>query len=395
MMKRLLYGIVMLCFMDLFIQLPVMGPFAKSLGAGSFVIGLAVGLYSLTNMFGNIAAGYWIDRYGARNVLLLGFFLTAGVMLLYPHVTQPLHLIAVRFIHGLTGGLLVPSAFTLISHHASGQQPGRTMAISGAAVGAAAIIGPAVAGITKAKFGLQPLFIGTSILLALGGLLVVFAVSASKVKQITRRLEPVSSDSLAGFQVILRKRSVVQSYIGAFSLMFAMGALTYALPLKVDELGFGAQISGLMLSTFGVVAIIVFILPSNRWFDRVSPLTLMYGGGGVIMLSLLLLSLFNDQMLLFAVMGLYGFGFSLLFPSMNALLMSNVSVESKGKAFGLFYAFFSLGVVAGSSGIGALTENYDIALRMAAGFILLAGCIVGLLQYAEQRKAPGNTEEVS
>ncbi|GAA0137495.1 hypothetical protein YSY43_43360 [Paenibacillus sp. YSY-4.3] len=56
-MKRLLYGIVMLCFMDLFIQLPVMGPFAKSLGAGSFVIGLAVGLYSLTNMFGNIAAG--------------------------------------------------------------------------------------------------------------------------------------------------------------------------------------------------------------------------------------------------------------------------------------------------------------------------------------------------
>ncbi|WP_110931188.1 MFS transporter [Paenibacillus bouchesdurhonensis] len=394
-MKRLLYGIVMLCFMDLFIQLPVMGPFAKSLGAGSFVIGLAVGLYSLTNMFGNIAAGYWIDRYGARTVLLLGFTLTAGVMLLYPLVSQPLHLIIVRFIHGLTGGLLVPSAFTLISHHASGQQPGRTMALSGAAVGAAAIVGPAVAGIMKAKFGLQPLFISTSILLALGGLLVALAIPASRVKQITRRLGPATSDSLAGFEVILRKRPVVQSYIGAFSLMFAMGALTYALPLKVDELGFAAQISGLMLSTFGVVAIIVFVMPSNRWFDRVSPLTLMYCGGAVIMLALLLLSFFNDQMLMFAVMGLYGFGFSLLFPSMNALLMNNVSVESKGRAFGLFYAFFSLGVVAGSSGIGALTANYDIALRMAAGFILLAGCVVALLRYAELREEQGEAGGVS
>ncbi|MNJ57443.1 Major Facilitator Superfamily protein [compost metagenome] len=99
--------------------------------------------------------------------------------------------------------------------------------------------------------------------------------------------------------------------------MFAMGALTYALPLKVDELGFAAQISGLMLSTFGVVAIIVFILPSNRLFDRVSPLVLMYAGGAVIMLSLLLLSLFNLQIAMFAAMGLYGFGFSLLFPSLN------------------------------------------------------------------------------
>lgn len=382
-MKRLLYGIVMLCFMDLFIQLPVMGPFAKSLGAGSFVIGLAVGLYSLTNMFGNIAAGYWIDRYGARAILLLGFVLTAGVMLLYPLVTQPLHLIIVRFIHGLTGGLLVPSAFTLVSHYASGQLPGRAMALSGAAVGAAAIVGPAVAGITKAQLGLTPLFIGTSILLALGALLSAVAVPASRVKQITRKLQSSSPHSMAGFEVILRKRPVVQSYIGAFSLMFAMGALTYALPLKVDELGFSAQISGLLLSTFGVVAIIVFVLPSNRWFDRISPLTLMYSGGAVIMLALLLLSFSNDQMAMFAVMGFYGFGFSLLFPSMNALLVNNVSAESKGRAFGLFYAFFSLGVVAGSSGIGALTANYDIALRIAAGFILLAGCVVASLQYAE------------
>ncbi|MGG4555543.1 MFS transporter [Paenibacillus humicus] len=380
-MKRLLYGIVMLCFMDLFIQLPVMGPFAKSLGAGSFIIGLAVGLYSLTNMFGNIAAGYWIDRYGARNILLLGFVLTAVVMMLYPLVSQPWHLIIVRFVHGLTGGLLVPSAFTLISHFASAQQPGRAMALSGAAVGAAAIVGPAVAGITKAKLGLPPLFWGTATLLMLGGLLVGVTIPASQAKRITRRLQ--LSRSVEGLGAMLRKGPVLQSYIGAFSLMFAMGALTYALPLKADELGFPAQASGLMLSTFGIVAIVVFVMPSNRWFDRLSPLLLMFSGGTVIMLALLLLSFFHQQAAMFAVMAFYGLGFSLLFPSLNSLLVKNVSEGFKGRAFGLFYAFFSLGVVAGSSGIGALTADYDIALRIASGFILLAGSVVGLLKYAE------------
>lgn len=390
-MKRFLYGIVMICFLDLFIQLPVMGPFAKSLGAGSFGIGLAVGLYSFTNMFGNIAAGLWIDRYGARTILLWGFMLTAAVMLLYPLVSAPSHLIIVRTIHGLTGGLLVPSAFTLISRFTPAQRPGRAMALSGAAVGAAAIIGPAVAGIMKARLGLDPLFIATSVLLGLGGLLVFVTVPKSPASQSSRKQQSGSAHSTVDFAAVLRKRTAVQSYIGAFSLMFAMGALTYALPLKVDELGFAAQISGLMLSTFGVVAIIVFILPSNRLFDRVSPLVLMYAGGAVIMLSLLLLSLFNHQIAMFAAMGLYGFGFSLLFPSLNALLLSNVSGEAKGRAFGLFYALFSLGVVAGSSGVGALTAHYDKALRIAALGILLAGCVVVCIQYVWPREQRVNS----
>ncbi|MGG6312890.1 MFS transporter [Paenibacillus macerans] len=384
--KWFLNGIVMICFLDLFVQLPVMGPFAQSLGADSFQIGLAVGLYSLTNMLGNLLAGIWIDRFGGRSILILGLVLTAGIILLYVGVRQPGQLLTVRILHGLSGGLLVPSAFTLVSHYASDRRQGQSMALSGAAVGVSAIIGPAAAGVLKASSGLDALFMATSALLALGGLLVLFVAPREGGGIADKTASTGSGSEWAAFLTSIRNKSAARAYYGAFALMFAMGTLTFSLPLKAEALGFPPQTAGMMLSVFGIVAICLFVLPSNRLFDRVSPLRLSLMGGATVLLSLLALSVVRNQAGMFAVMAVYGLGFALLFPSLNALLVGNVSPENKGKAFGMFYAFFSLGVVAGSSGISAVTGDYDIALRLAAGFLLISCFSLGAWQMLRRER---------
>lgn len=383
--KWLLNALVLICFMDLFIQLPVMGPLALSLGANSFQIGLTVGMYSLTNMVGNMLAGFWIDRHGGKRVLLAGLVATAGILLLYTAVRQPAELLAVRVLHGLFGGLLVPSAFTLVSRVASARDQGRSMALSGAAVGVAAILGPALAGIMKASAGLDWLFITASVLLASGGGLVLLGKLHDNRVQ-SEGQGATSASAKQAFMATLRNESVATAYYGAFALMFAMGALTYSLPLKAEALGLPDQAAGLMLSVFGVVAISLFILPSNRWFDRVSPLRLCAAGGAVVILSLLALSMIGRQAGMFAVMAVYGLGFALLFPSLNALLVGRVSPEHKGKAFGMFYAFFSLGVVAGSSGLSAFTGDYDLELRLAAGFLIVSCSGVGVWGIRRRRR---------
>lgn len=375
--KWVLNTLVLICFMDLFIQLPVMGPLALSLGAGPFQIGLAVGMYSLTNMIGNMLAGIWIDRFGGKRVLLVGLFATAGILLLYTLVSQPGELLTVRVLHGLSGGLLVPSAFTMVSRVASDRDQGRSMALSGAAVGVAAILGPAFAGIMKASAGLDWLFIAASALLLSGGGVVLLGRIREDVGR-SREQDASSSRAKHVFIATLRNPSAAMAYYGAFALMFAMGALTYSLPLKAEALDLPDQAAGLMLSVFGVVAISLFVLPSNRWFDRVPPLRLCAAGGGIVIVSLFALSLTGLQMGMYVVMAVYGLGFALLFPSLNALLVSHVRPEHKGKAFGMFYAFFSLGVVAGSSGLSAFTGDYDLTLRIASGFLLASCGGVGL-----------------
>ncbi|MBF6633962.1 MAG: MFS transporter, partial [Planococcus sp. (in: Bacteria)] len=56
-MRIFIYLIIFFAFFDLFAQLPIMSTYAVSLGASPFIAGLAVGMYSLSNTFGNVISG--------------------------------------------------------------------------------------------------------------------------------------------------------------------------------------------------------------------------------------------------------------------------------------------------------------------------------------------------
>lgn len=377
-MKQFILFIVLISFIDMFSQLPIMSPFAKSLGATPAIIGLTVGMYSFTNMFGNILAGYWIDKQGAKKVLIYGLIFTGGILLLYTIVSTPNQLMAVRFIHGLFSGFLVPAAFTIIANHGKNDGQGKSMAISGVAVGISAIIGPAFGGIIASKYSVEWVFIIIALTMIITAF-ISFIVLENKRTTITRKIEPPIQTLIA----ILKSPMLIISYMGAFSLMFAQGVLAYMLPLQVESLQFGTHYSGILLSTFGITAILIFGLPTNRMFDYYQQHNMMMIGMSAIGVALVLLSMASSLPFLFFCMVLYGAGFALLFPSVSALLIKNTSEETRGKAFGLFYAFFSLGVVAGSAVTGVLAVSYGTGFIIAA--CLLFANTVGTFYYLKSR----------
>ena len=366
-MKQFILFLVLISFIDMFSQLPIMSTFAKDLGASPALIGLTVGMYSFTNMFGNILAGYWIDRQGAKKVIILGFILTAAALLLYTIVNQPEQLAGVRFLHGLFSGLLVPAAFTIISNKGSSEKQGKSMAISGVAVGLSAIIGPAFGGIVASRYSVEWVFISISIAMLLAAILSFFILPRGNPDKITRKLERPAHTLLA----IIKKPLLAISFTGAFALMFAQGVLAYMLPLQVQSLDYGSQFSGILLSTFGITAILIFGLPTNRLFDRYDNRHIMLIGMAVIGIALVMLSTSKSLPFLFLCMIIYGIGFAFLFPSISAMLVKNTDQKTRGKAFGLFYAFFSLGVVAGSAVTGILAVSYAGGFLIAAGILLI------------------------
>src|SRR5699024_12791763 len=85
-MKKLLYFIIIVSFLDTFVQLPIITPYATEMGATYTYAGIIVAVYSLTNMFGNIIGGHWIDQFGRRRILIYGMFSVTFILLLYPVV---------------------------------------------------------------------------------------------------------------------------------------------------------------------------------------------------------------------------------------------------------------------------------------------------------------------
>ncbi len=364
-MRIFIYAIIFFSFFDLFTQLPVMSTFAESVGATSFITGLAVGMYSFSNTFGNIISGFWTDKKGPFHVLVTGLLLTGLSLSLYSFINESIMLLIVRFIHGLVAGFIVPAAFTYLANATAQEKRGKGGAISGAFIGIAAIIGPAFSGIMASRQSVPFVFNITSIFMLMLG---VLALVLLRKKQITKTKE---QSVYIPVRTFFRHPGTLKSFTGAFFLMFSQGVIAYQLPLHVQQLGFDSKMSGMLMSTFGIVAVLIFILPTNRIFDHVAPVYTLAIGISLMGLSQLLLSQSNSSSLLYISLACYGVGFGLLFPSINSLLIDSTSEQVRGKAYGYFYAFFSFGVVIGSSLLGLLSLNLTQGF-MLTGFILIA-----------------------
>jgi MFS transporter, DHA1 family, multidrug resistance protein len=366
-LSRLMYVIIFIVFLDTFIQLPIMTPYALSLGASAALAGFVVSMYSLTNIAGNIAGGIWIDRAGRRRVLLTGMAFVAGIVLLYPMVQNGWQLLGVRFLHGIAGGLMIPAAFALIGDRST-RGSRKVMAYAGAAIGLSAIAGPAAGGILASRGEYESVFFLTSALFVVSFLLVFFFVFEGEPAK--RRN---TGDSLIS---VIKNRLLLQACLAAFALMVSNGVLAFALPIRTGEFGLSTAVTGILLSIYGITALIVFISPLNNIYQRFSPFPLVLTGLIFITFSMIILNLAASASFLYAAMVVYGIGFAFIFPSMNQMAAEASGTESRGKAFGIFYACFSLGVVAGAAGAGLVTESTGLPFLSTAFFIIAAVVIL-------------------
>lgn len=371
-MKRLIYLFIVIAFLDTFVQLPIITPFALSLGANYAFAGAIVAIYSLTNMLGNVVGGHWIDQWGRKKMLIVSILFIIGILLLYPLARNAFELFIIRFLHGLAGGILIPAAFAYVGDLTEQKTRGKSMAYAGASIGIAAIIGPAIGGVMAAKVSIPAVFLLIALLFSFSLIYLLF------LGQDTYQKKTPTSFTLQLYLPLIKNKGLLFASFAAFLLMVSNGTLAYAFPLKTEALGLSASATGIYISLFGITALLVFLTPVNQIFDVLSSYKLILWGLGFVTLSMISLHFFTHQLAYFITMIVYGIGFSFIFPSMNKIVTESTTEKDRGKAFGIFYAFFSLGVVFGALVSGLVTQYWPLPFLISS-IILLVG-IVGLLK---------------
>src|SRR5699024_9106411 len=181
---------------------------------------------------------------------------------------------------------------------------------------------------------------------------------------------------------LLKHPLLIQASLAAFALMISNGTLAFALPLNVELMERTTETTGMLLSTFGIVALIVFLTPINTIFDKISAIKLTLAGLLLIVSALIIFSLAASLYINFFAMILYGIGFAFTFPSMNQIVADASADVDRGKAYGIFYAFFLLGVVAGFTISGWIAEAAGIPF-LASSIIMIA--IVVFIAFIAQK----------
>jgi MFS transporter, DHA1 family, multidrug resistance protein len=372
--------VLFVAFVDNFAMLPTVAPYAEQLGARLTGVGVAVGAYSVTNLVFNVVGGRLVDRVGRRRLVVWSLVLVAVAMLCYPLVSNLAGLIAVRLLHGVGGGILVPAVFTVLADAAPSMERGRAMGRAGAVIGAAAVVAPALAGVVRDAAGF------TAVFLTVAGTMGFGAVAAVLLLAEQAPARPPSS-SRPSLRELLGRPPLRTACLAAFVFTGAVGSLAAFLPVHVEALGLRPALTGGLFTLFALVALAVMLSRVAGVVDVRGMVTPIVAGLGVYALSLGALG-FGPAVLPSAVaVAAFGVGYGLVFPAMTAAVGAAAAPHERGTAFGLFMACFSLGFVVIPPLGGLVAETSALGPFSLAA----AGCLVGAVLVGAGRRTAAPT----
>jgi MFS transporter, DHA1 family, multidrug resistance protein len=366
--------VLFLSFVDVFALLPTVAPFVVSLGGGPAAVGLAVGAYSAANLPANVVGGVLVDRLGRRRVTLLGLGLAALAVAAYPLAASPAGVVVARLLHGVAGGILVPAVFAAAGDRSGARGAGRTMGRMGALIGAAAVVAPAGAGIIRQAAGTTAVFLTVAGLLGLGFLVTLLAIEDAVV------VRPRAG--VRGGRVVrdlLGVAALRRAYAATAALTVSVGVLAAFLPGTAEALGAEPSVVGLLFTVYAVVAAGLMLSPLAGRVDREGADRL--AGTGLVLLAVALATLVWAPSVAAAAVAtaIFGAGYGLVFPAVTGATSLAATDATRGRAFGLFNAAFSVGIAVGPPVIGAIAQLVpDLDPFVPAAAATLAAGLWGL-----------------
>ena len=375
----LVYALRML---GLFMILPVFSLHAHDYaGATPLLIGLAIGIYGLTQGLFQLPFGFLSDRFGRKTVIvggLLIFCVGSGLAAEAESIEQ---VIAGRALQGL--GAIAAAVMALAADLTREEVRLRIMAAIGMSIGASFMLSMILGPIIAAGYGLRMLFWITAGLAILGILVIVF-VTPNPTRQGFHRDAQVS---LRDIGRVAADIELLKLGFGVFVLHLVLAATFVVFPLvlqqnlQVDEaLHWRTYLPVFLLSILLLVPMII-VAEKFRKSQQVFAVA-------VVMLALAELGLaWSDSYIaVFSMLVLFFGAFNFLEAVMPTTVSRIAPADMKGTAMGLFSSAQFIGAFAGGVLGGILLGAGDYA----ATFLSLGGILGVWFLIALTMKAPRN-----
>ncbi len=345
-------------------MIPLLPLFARSFGAGGFVVGVLMGANQVVDFFFAPVAGHLSDRVGRRILLLVAYAITSLAYVGVGLAGTELALGGVWLVAGFgSSQILLTQAY--IADVTSDEDRTRGMGLWGAGFAVGFVIGPPLGAIL---YDHSPMIAAST---AAGFSLLALLQTALFVREPQRH--PYQSAPKVSF--LKELRGLVLAAIALYFIaVLVWSKLTTMLALFTqDEFGWGVRQYGIYLGFVGLAAAVMqgwMIAPLVRRYGRrrliVAGFALM--GAGLI----LLVTLPPGWSQALSALPL-ACGFGILTPTLPAVLSSEVHPSRKGRALGIFQSASTLARVVAPVIAGAL---YDSVSHQSP---FIAAAVVSLL----------------
>jgi MFS family permease len=354
----LVYALRML---GLFMILPVFSLHADDYsGATPVLIGLAIGIYGLTQGLFQLPFGFLSDRFGRKAVIVSGLLIFCAGSIVAAEAESITEVIAGRALQGL--GAIAAAVMALAADLTREEVRIRIMAIIGMSIGASFMISMVIGPVIAAEFGLRLLFWMTAGLAILGILVVVF-VTPSPPRQVFHRDTQLSIKDVGR---IVGDIELLKLGFGVFVLHLVLAATFVVFPLFLQQsllveesLHWRTYLPVFALSVLLLLPMVI-VAEKLKKSQQVFLLAVV-----MLVLAETGLALSDSYLAVFAMLVLFFGAFNFLEAMLPATVARIAPADMKGTAMGLFSSAQFIGAFVGGLLGGVLLASGDYATTFA------------------------------
>lgn len=355
--KRAMFSLALVYafrMVGLFMILPVFSLYAQDYaGATPVLVGLAIGIYGLTQGLFQLPFGFLSDRVGRKKMIVLGLLLFCAGSVLAALANSIYVIIAGRALQGM--GAIAAVVMALAADLTREEVRMRIMAVIGMSIGLAfmfsMIVGPVLAG----AVGISGIFWVTAGL-ALLSIVLVLGITPTPPQQGFHRDTQLSLSDLSR---VIANLELLRLDFGVFVLHMILAATFVLFPLVLrDHLNVVVDAHWKTYLPVFILSILL-MMPMILTAEKKRKMKIMFIIGVLLVaLSEFGLYLFDSYGLIFAMLVLFFAGFNFLEASMPSLVARIAPADMKGSAMGLFSASQFLGAFCGGL-LGGAMLAYD------------------------------------
>jgi len=352
-----LAGIFSLRMMGLFMILPVFALYATDIeGVTPLMIGLAIGIYGLTQALFQIPFGMMSDKFGRKPIIALGLVSFAIGSVVAATADSMMGIIIGRALQG--SGAIAAAVMALAADLTREEHRTKAMAVIGMSIGlsftASLVLGPMLNGV----IGVQGIFWLTAVL-AIGGIFVLKFIVPTPVKSSFHRdAEPVPGY----FMNVLKDRQLQRLDYGIASLHVILTSTFIALPFALRDYA-GLEVEHhwyvylpVLLLSLAISIPFIIIAEKKRKIKEVFVVAIV----GILVAQLGLVFFYDSLWAICLLLACFFIAFNTLEALLPSLIAKFSPADKKGTAMGVYSTSQFLGAFVGGVLGGAIYGWHDL-----------------------------------
>jgi len=338
--------------LGLFMLFPVMSVYAGDYESSTpFLVGMAIGIYGLTQAIFQIPFGYLSDRFGRKPILLIGLLVFLFGSIMAANTSNIIIVVIGRAFQG--GGAISAVLMAFLADSVSEENRAKANAFVGFQIGVAFMLSLLIGPIISSRVGLSGLF-WVIALLSLIAMLIV--ISLKHTKSIT-----YYKLSLKAFKENFTKELLALDF-SIFSLHLILAAGFIVMPLLIMENQIVSMLDNwqlylpaVLLSFLGMIPLIIISekFKKTKYILLISILLLI--SSQIIFFSLNL----NFKVFLITLT-IFFVAFNTVEALLPSVLSRTASASKRGLAMGIFSTSQFLGTFIGGAIGGFIYDIYDL-----------------------------------